>query len=81
MSRRTGRTHKGKTIITDKLVMTSLNPVMVQDWIIKVSGNDLGHILVGMFNPYTKDSCVHYFTNEIEANQFISTWIEKHSSI
>jgi hypothetical protein len=81
MSKRARRPIKGKTVITEKIVLTSLEPVLVQDWIVKISGNDLGHILLTMFNPYTKESCMHYFLDEIEANAFITTWVEKHSSL
>jgi len=57
--------------------ITSLEPALLGDWIIKLSSVE-ENILLIMFNYQNKDTVVNYFTDEHEVNMFINMWIEKH---
>jgi len=54
----------------------SLGPIEKGDWIIQPSVSK-NAILVMMFNYTNAAFCMHYLTNEYEANLFIEYIIEK----
>lgn len=54
----------------------SLPPVMAKTHLIKVSSNQEGNILVVIMNMLTSQSIIKYFSTEIEANVFISKFVD-----
>ena len=50
----------------------SLNPITLGDWKVKASSIGDG-ILIVLFNPSTSQTIVKYFTNEIDAAEYMSS--------
>lgn len=54
----------------------SLNPVLMKTNLIKISSNQDGNVLVIILNMMNSQTVVKYFTNEIDANQFIISVVD-----
>lgn len=56
----------------------SLEAVEFGNWLIKASSADAGGILVIMYNTKTYQACTKYFSDEYQANIFITYAMEKY---
>lgn len=79
MDKKNHRKAKSFKVVTEFITLNSMEPILVGEWIIKISGNQHGNLLVVMFNYETKEAVTHYFKDEMDATAFINVWIEKHS--
>ena len=79
MERRYIRRPKVTTLETEHLKLVSLQPVSVNGWVVKVSSNQDGNILVVMYHPDFMETMIDYFTNEVEANEYVYMFLQKYS--
>jgi len=59
------------------LELTSVEPVVINDWILKASMTNLDTILVVMHHRLLHVTKIGLFEEENSANQFVMFWIEQ----
>jgi hypothetical protein len=69
-----------KTFTSDQypgLEILSVDPIRIENWIIKASSSTFDSIFVVMINVETGDTKTGFFSSEIDANLFITRWINR----
>jgi len=59
------------------LELTSVEPVVINDWVLKASMTNLDTILVVMHHRLLHVTKIGLFEEENSANQFVMFWIEQ----
>jgi len=58
------------------LEILSVDPIKIDNWVIKASSSTLDSIFVVMVNIETGDTKTGFFSSEIDANLFITRWLQ-----
>lgn len=68
-----------KSITSDRypgLEILSVDPIKIENWIIKASSSTFDSILVVMTHAETGEVQTGFFSSEMDANMFITYWIQ-----
>lgn len=71
-----GRFKNLKYVRFGDLEMFSVDPLRIDNWIIKASSSSFDSILIVMQNIFSGEVQVGLFSDEVNANIFVSHWIQ-----